>query len=204
MDSISLNKRLATFNNWPHSFSSCSPDRLAHAGFHYTQDEDAVQCNNCGVRIGNLQPEDDPITEHQKLSPNCQFLVKLTGIKPNKTHHHRCIEDDSGPFGFKYTLPATSPTGPRYPWLVSKEDRLKTFKHWPQSMKQKPIELVEAEFFYTVVGDLTICFYCGVPCKSWQEEDVPWEEHANLSPDCDYLQKSRLLRYTKDNDKNRK
>lgn len=188
---MELEKRLDTFSDWPHSYSSCSPDRLAHAGFHYTKDGDTVKCNTCGLLLGDWQAEDDPITEHQKLSPNCQFLVKLTGA--TKTHQHRCvIEDDKGPFGFKFTVPDATSTGPRYPWLVSKEDRLKTFKHWPQSIRQKPMELVEAGFFSADNGDLTICFYCGVHCGSWKEEDVPWEEHAKLSTDCAYLRKRSL------------
>ena len=38
--------------------------------------------------------------------------------------------------------------GPKHPQFVSEENRLLTFKDWPQAMPQTPKQLAEAGFFY--------------------------------------------------------
>lgn len=203
----SLQRRLHTFKGWPHNCSLPSPDKLVHAGFYYTKEKDAVQCATCGIKIANWQPEDDPIAEHKKFSPKCHYLMKLAGVPvaedtcgkygippstrpppPPPPHHYRFIEDDRRPLRPRFTETTDRVKGPHYPMLARKEERLRTFKNWPKSIKQKPAELAEAGFFYMNVGDKTICFYCGVGCKAWEEQDVPWEEHAKWSPDCGYVQ----------------
>lgn len=170
--------KLRTFRGWPHRF--LRPEDLARAGFHYTKDRDLVVCEDCGVTIGDWQQSDDPLLEHKKWSPNCRFLKNLAPTAP--------AEDTCGPYGIRPMLPKDHRRmGPRYPMFTTKEERLKTFRDWPKSLKQKPEELAEAGFFYMNVGDKTTCFYCGVGCKDWEENDVPWEEHAKWSPDCIFL-----------------
>lgn len=125
--------------------------------------------------------------------PVAEDTCGIYGIRPTREpprrppHHHRFIEVDRQPHHFPYIPPGERLNGPAYPSLTRTEDRLKTFKNWPTSMKQKPHDMAEAGFFYMNVGDKTICFYCGVGCKFWEEDDVPWEEHARWSPDCTYL-----------------
>ena len=82
---------------------------------------------------------------------------------------------------------------PVHPDFVLKEKRLKSFNEWPRSMKQKPVDLAAAGFFYTGRGDQTLCFQCGGGLKDWEDEDDPWEQHALWFPKCNYLelQKSR-------------
>ncbi|XP_063622095.1 death-associated inhibitor of apoptosis 1-like [Cydia splendana] len=70
---------------------------------------------------------------------------------------------------------ASVPPHPRY---NTEADRLRTFKDWPKSMKQKPEELAEAGFYYIGQSDKTKCFYCDGSLKDWEEDDVPWEVHA--------------------------
>lgn len=97
---------------------------------------------------------------------------------------------------------------PKFSKFISKEERLKTFKNWPSSMKQTPEELAEAGFFYLGYDDNAVCFYCGLGCKCWKEEDTPWEEHELWSPDCkfllfkDYKQKNKIKE--EDEEKNKK
>lgn len=174
-------ERLHTFRGWPHHF--LRPDNLAKAGFRYTKNADLVECEDCGVKIGQWRPNDDPFIEHKKWSGNCPFVKRLSGVVPE--------EDTCGMYGIRPSErreKRENVIGPRYPMFTTKEERCKTFKDWPKSLKQKPEELADAGFFYMNVGDKTACFYCGVGCKDWEEHDVPWEEHAKWSPNCLFLQ----------------
>lgn len=54
-------------------------------------------------------------------------------------------------------------------------------------MKQKVDDLVAAGFFYTGRGDRAICFHCGLGLNEWEEDDMPWVEHAKWAPDCEFL-----------------
>lgn len=176
----SFEQRLITYRGWPHHFLRA--EKLAHAGFRYTKESDLVQCDTCGVQIGDWCSGDDPIIEHKKWSPGCRYLKNLLGAT--------VAEDTCGMYGIQRKekpQEGASLVGPRYSMFTTKEERLKTFRDWPKSLKQKPDELAEAGFFYMNVGDKTVCFYCGVGCKDWEENDVPWEEHAKWSPSCEYL-----------------
>uniref|UniRef100_A0A8D0EDF3 Survivin n=1 Tax=Salvator merianae TaxID=96440 RepID=A0A8D0EDF3_SALMN len=71
--------RLATFTQWPFdSGCSCTPDRMAEAGFIHCPSEnapDVAQCIICFKELEGWEPDDDPREEHQKHSPNCAFLA---------------------------------------------------------------------------------------------------------------------------------
>ncbi|XP_063375805.1 death-associated inhibitor of apoptosis 1-like [Cydia fagiglandana] len=88
--------------------------------------------------------------------------------------------------------PATSasvlPKPHPHPRYNNKAARLRTFEDWPKSMKQKPEELAEAGFYYTGQSDKTKCFYCDGGLKDWEEDDVPWEQHARWFDRCAYVQ----------------
>ncbi|XP_007428565.1 baculoviral IAP repeat-containing protein 5 [Python bivittatus] len=72
-------KRLATFTQWPFvSDCSCTPDRMAEAGFIHCPGEnapDVAQCFICFKELEGWEPDDDPMEEHRKHSPNCAFLA---------------------------------------------------------------------------------------------------------------------------------
>ncbi|XP_063377499.1 death-associated inhibitor of apoptosis 1-like [Cydia fagiglandana] len=84
--------------------------------------------------------------------------------------------------------PATGASVLPHPRYNTKAARLRTFKDWPKSMKQKPEELAEAGFYYTGQSDKTKCFYCDGGLKDWEEDDVPWEQHARWFDRCAYVQ----------------
>ncbi|XP_063383474.1 death-associated inhibitor of apoptosis 1-like [Cydia fagiglandana] len=75
-----------------------------------------------------------------------------------------------------------------HPRYNNKAARLRIFEDWPKSMKQKPEELAEAGFYYTGQSDKTKCFYCDGGLKDWEEDDVPWEQHARWFDRCAYVQ----------------
>lgn len=65
--------RLATFSTWPCS-NIISPKLLAEAGFFYLNKSDKVKCFKCNVIVGKWVVGDQPIEEHKRLCPNCEFI----------------------------------------------------------------------------------------------------------------------------------
>lgn len=81
------------------------------------------------------------------------------------------------------------------PHLEIEANRLRTFKEWPINLKMKPIELSDAGFFYTGVGDRVQCFSCGGGLKNWENDDVAWEQHAVWYPTCEYMKLIKGQKY---------
>lgn len=74
-----------------------------------------------------------------------------------------------------------------HPEFALESARLRSFDDWPKTMKQKPQQLSDAGFFYTMKGDRVKCFSCGGGLRDWDENDVPWEQHARWFGHCEYL-----------------
>ena len=70
-------ERLNTFTSWPIGIKQ-RPDELAAAGFYYTGCGDELVCFSCGSKMCQLEPDDNPWVEHQKLlkrsNKNCAYL----------------------------------------------------------------------------------------------------------------------------------
>lgn len=81
----------------------------------------------------------------------------------------------------------SSTHGPEHPEFALESARLRSFEDWPKTMKQKPQQLSDAGFFYTMKGDRVKCFSCGGGLRDWDEMDVPWEQHARWFGQCEYL-----------------
>ena len=70
---------------WPHSVPQLSVERMAAAGFYYSQQQnstggsDRVRCFTCGVEVSNWSAIEDPVTRHVLLSPECHFLLRKVG-----------------------------------------------------------------------------------------------------------------------------
>lgn len=179
--------RLQTFRNWPHEFLSA--ENLAEVGFYYLKTKDKVRCPFCHVEIQNWEPYDDALEEHRRWSKNCPFLKTLRD--PPGGRRRVVCEDTCGMYGIegapRHLAKHPEPSRPRYPQFVRNQQRLLSFNDWPKAMKQTPQALADAGFFYRLVGDHTVCFYCGLGLKAWEETDEPWEEHAKQSPKCQYV-----------------
>ncbi|MCW4345383.1 MAG: baculoviral IAP repeat-containing protein [Candidatus Thiodiazotropha endolucinida] len=67
------------------------------------------------------------------------------------------------------------------------QDRILTFHNWPKQIIPDKFCLAQAGFYYTGQSDVTVCFACNLKLNQWDRQDMPWEEHKRLSPDCRYL-----------------
>lgn len=76
---------------------------------------------------------------------------------------------------------------PKFPDYALLCARLKSFSSWSSGKISNPETLSKAGLFFSGKGDLVICFFCGGSLKDWQNEDVPWVEHARWFPNCKYV-----------------
>ncbi|XP_054434214.1 baculoviral IAP repeat-containing protein 1 [Pteronotus mesoamericanus] len=95
-DSIFANEelRLDTFKNWPPE-SPVGAAALAKAGLFYIGKEDIVQCFSCRGCIQNWVEGDDPLKDHTRYFPNCQFLQNMKAsaeVTPDLRRHNELAE----------------------------------------------------------------------------------------------------------------
>ncbi|XP_064611141.1 baculoviral IAP repeat-containing protein 3-like isoform X2 [Liolophura sinensis] len=70
--------RVNSFVGWP-SNSGQRPEELAHAGLFYAGVDDCTRCFSCGGGLRNWLPGDDPIVQHARFFPECQYIIGLKG-----------------------------------------------------------------------------------------------------------------------------
>ncbi|XP_026324409.1 baculoviral IAP repeat-containing protein 5 [Hyposmocoma kahamanoa] len=79
-------------------------------------------------------------------------------------------------------------------YLFLMEDRIKTFKNWPFSDKEKcnVKNMAEAGFYSVATGDedadAAKCFLCGKELDGWEANDDPWAEHKSHASQCAFVQ----------------
>jgi baculoviral IAP repeat-containing protein 7/8 len=178
--------RLLSFEIVQHQFLQEQKENLARQGFYLLALPDTVKCKFCGLALNDWKPNDNPLAEHLKFSRNCDLLkrretenvpiddVALNNLLPEVSYDECGYERYDNK---KYV----------YPEYKLPNARMQTFETWPLSLKQKPEDLVEAGFYYTGMADRVICFCCGLGLGRWEENDIPWVEHAKHDQECEYL-----------------
>lgn len=70
-------ERLRTFSSdqWPHDREVIDVQKLAKSGLYYVGTSDHVQCTFCNLVLHKWGPDDNPILDHFKYKPRCQFLI---------------------------------------------------------------------------------------------------------------------------------
>ena len=68
--------RVKSFANWPMQMNP-RPEELAKAGFFYEGVSDSCSCFHCGLTVHNWENTDDPVEEHFRHGPRCNFVAYL-------------------------------------------------------------------------------------------------------------------------------
>ena len=68
--------RMKSFATWPKQMNPKS-EELAKAGFFYEGVSDSCCCFHCGLYVHNWESDDDPIEEHFRHAPKCNFVAYL-------------------------------------------------------------------------------------------------------------------------------
>jgi hypothetical protein len=76
----SIPSRHATFETWTND-SAPSVDDLVRAGFFYTGTKNVVTCFYCNGSLQNWGRNDNPLIEHIRWFPLCQYAKQLAGIQ---------------------------------------------------------------------------------------------------------------------------
>ncbi|XP_053389624.1 uncharacterized protein LOC128552600, partial [Mercenaria mercenaria] len=181
--------RQRSFSNWP-STTGQNPSRMVANGFFYTGRCDLIRCFQCGISLKDWSVSDDPLIEHIKHSPNCQFLKDLLGQELLNEYKHiltACRQTHTN----RYTAVADNQE-PRIarvgtPEYSQHEARIHSFAKWPAFSQQSPQDLADAGLFYTGFRDLCRCFTCDGGLQHWEADDDPWIEHARWFPQCTYV-----------------
>lgn len=189
-------ERLKTFKNWQNK--AVTPEELAKAGFYYLNKGDVVKCAFCNTEGCEWVSGDNPMSDHSKWSPHCPLVREKSPqsesdpsdqdvcgsrneIFPNSVPENETFKLLRNIKGIEKIRPCSHSKYSTY------ESRLESFAEWPKSLKQKPVKLAEAGFFYKEVGDQTLCYHCGGGLKDWEDNDDPWEQHALWFPKCNFL-----------------
>ena len=75
---ITLISRINSYENWPERIKQ-TPEEMANAGFYYTGFGDHVRCFFCDKGLHNWENEDNPLEEHARWYPYCNFVYLLKG-----------------------------------------------------------------------------------------------------------------------------
>ena len=80
--------RLQTFLDnssiWPAHRICATPQQIVNAGMYYLGDRDRVKCWYCNGGLQNWERDDDPMEEHAKWFPLCEFVLQQKG--PDYVH----------------------------------------------------------------------------------------------------------------------
>jgi len=84
------------------------------------------------------------------------------------------------------------PESPNYEFFQNDElARLDTFRDWNNPVV-RPEDLAKAGFVNSKCGDRVECVFCQGLIESWEEGDIPWEEHRRYFPSCPFIQSETL------------
>lgn len=213
-DSLRREKtRLQTFGvGWPLDW--LAPKDLAKAGFFYLKRKDYVQCAFCRGVVGIWETNDVPLEEHKKCFPLCPFIEGLavgnvtesddpddepdcvdvdyktftgTDVRPFARCERSTRQDFKNPEAVGIMLHR----GPKYPDYATLDSRLATYTtRW--TMRQSPLEMAQAGFFYAGLSDHVRCFYCGGGLRNWKPQDDPRKEHEYWFSKCPHVRKRAM------------
>ncbi|CAG2226716.1 unnamed protein product [Mytilus edulis] len=76
---IPIERRRATYKNWPPNLDFLHPLDLSECGFFYSNFGDCVRCFHCGIGLRNWESDDNPWVEHARWSRKCPYLLQRKG-----------------------------------------------------------------------------------------------------------------------------
>lgn len=158
--------RLQTFTDWPPD-TAVPPARIARAGFFSLNQDLAVECFSCGLRMSEWNYGDQVMARHRHLNPQCPFV-----LDPSTSGN----------------VPKTAQSADNHqPNLKNESVRLQTFVNWPVPEIVTPESLARAGFYFVHQSDKTKCAFCNGVVGSWEIGDNPDREHKRHFPECPFV-----------------
>lgn len=186
VDNISLNKeinRRLTFDL--KYFDKKNIYELAHYGFYSFILPNIIKCYFCDCVI-NFKKDDkrtNILLQHIYYNIKCPFFSIKDSEINIPIYNTQYLETLSIYNNIVYSL--------TYETIYSKNIRLNSFVNWPETLKQKPIDLANAGFIYLGFSDVVRCYTCGLILHKWVFEDNPMEQHALWNNKCNFLKRNK-------------
>lgn len=163
--------RLSTFQNYPIENQSYR-EKLALAGFFYYHVSDYVQCFYCGGCLRAWKSMSDPMDRHKKTFKTCHFACTTKWKKSSIT--------DAEP--------------ETYDSMYTKENRLNSFKTFPDTLSRVDVEqLAKAGFYYCGIAEDIVCSACNIGFASVESSECILRLHNNYSQKCPSISKCEKL-----------
>ncbi|XP_053389808.1 serine-rich adhesin for platelets-like, partial [Mercenaria mercenaria] len=77
-DYVSIDSRVSSYQGWP-DYLDQTPRQMSEAGFFFVGSADFTRCFCCLGGLRNWEPGDDPMLEHTRWFPRCEYVNKLKG-----------------------------------------------------------------------------------------------------------------------------
>ncbi|CAM2718147.1 unnamed protein product [Rotaria socialis] len=196
-------RRLATFGPLSlYTHSMPTKGILAKFGIYYTGKSDIVKCDGCDFEHELFKSDINPIEEHRKQSPQCQFVLDNNAL--SQMNHQRLLStittsarrnvvasnhqtemdlddnddaDDENPQKlFIKSLPKE----------MLDKIRADTFSNWP-IITPSAKDMINSGWTFTNIADRVICIYCNTIVHKWTTTDQPYEIHRLKSPRCPFV-----------------
>ncbi|MDP0589529.1 MAG: RING-HC finger protein [Candidatus Endonucleobacter bathymodioli] len=134
-----------------------------------------------------LLPLQEPnITESSRPSANTAHSSGHHNIGSAASNNSTTAHNDSENINFNDI--GINIDTPKHPMYAVSVTRSVTYQNWLAYEDQDPAELVKEGFFYTKENDSVCCFFCGLMLNDWKADDIPRKRHADMSPQCWFLQ----------------
>uniref|UniRef100_H2XQL2 Uncharacterized protein n=1 Tax=Ciona intestinalis TaxID=7719 RepID=H2XQL2_CIOIN len=167
-------ERRRSFDSWSTAFSVEYIEALARSGFFYLGNLDRTQCFSCTGVLRNWRSNDNIDSEHIKHFPHCNYAINMMWC---------CL---------KYINPVNSS-------MKNLSSRLSTFERWPRHKTvATPNQIAKSGFFYLGDRDRAKCWYCNGGLQNWGLRDEPWTEHAKWYPGCEFVLRSKGIKFVRD------
>lgn len=154
--------------------SEYSTNALNAAGFTYSNIDNTLHCETCGLKIFRLDTNISLFTIHAQSNPSCRFIRSFQNTQNsenqsiNQTNYHlnRIVSEEE----------------------TAKINRSRTFSNWSDENLPFCTKLIKAGFYNCNVLDRVICLHCNLICEKWIPfSDDPVEVHRTLSPSCPFV-----------------
>ncbi|CAF1148797.1 unnamed protein product [Rotaria sp. Silwood1] len=196
-------RRLATFRTWKRNNQSIlSKGFLAKVGLYYIETSDTMKCDGCDFECELSSSDINPIEEHMKRSPKCQFVPDQNALlSKNDIRTTHFISDSQRVNVSDYNLQKDiehkkndheDSSEPQILFLnsITRETidkmRANTFSNWPL-ITPTAQDMIIAGWSYTNIADRVICVYCKTLFHKWAKTDRPYEIHRLKSPKCPFV-----------------
>lgn len=186
-------------------------EALANNGFYCRSfDSDIIQCHECDLTLGGLQPNDRPKRLHMIYAPHCSYAKPEAYANYLKRHllasprqgtsdseevrEERELKSEIGeangtssPFEERNDF-----IHPRYKYYLRRRD---SFNYMPIELSTRKCWFAAGGFFYSEITNHVHCYACGLTISNWGPETDPWVLHNRHYPDCFHLINEAMVEY---------